>query len=138
MNITTWFFLTPKSYVLNYKFQNCWLRYAPKTGATALLLWGRFQYLMFHYKVDVLELFLKTAKHTSSNGLMLLKIFYWNCWSLFINIYKLRNLSALVQISIMITRSFMGLKTGWGCLIWYTDRYVHTRYRMIFNIKKYD
>ena len=69
---------------------------------------------MFHYKVDVLELFLPTAKHTSTSGLKLLKIFYSNCWSIFINIYKLRNLSALVQIDIVITRSFTGLKTGWG------------------------
>ena len=50
----------------------------------------------------------------STSGLKLLKIFYSNCWSIFINIYKLRNLSALVQIDIVITRSFTGLKTGWG------------------------
>ena len=50
--------------------------YAPKTGAKAYLLWGRFQYLMFHYKVDALELFLTTAKHTFTTGLKLLKIFY--------------------------------------------------------------
>ena len=39
---------------------------------------------------------------------------YWNCWSIFFNIYKLRNLSALVQNDFVITRSFTGLKTGWG------------------------
>ena len=48
----------------------------PAPNTVLYVLWGRFQYLMFHYKVDALELFLTTAKHTFTTGLKLLKIFY--------------------------------------------------------------